>query len=532
MNNKAGAAGLGGQVADPYLGLFDGTDSAAAAGVLNSEGVGADIINMSFGGDCDFWCRAGHSEGVIDSIFDSALDSGILVVAAAGNSAEDATANDTWPCYYSSGAGNGVYCVGALGSTTDPSFGFFLKSTGGAESYSNYGTTVNIWAPTNIHAMPNGGSGGQLTPHNGTSASAPYISGVAAMVKALNPSLESWDIKNIIGHAPFLTGTGSTAYASPVTVAVQPYPAVVAAVGGYDLQPDLEITSPKNNTVYNPYTKPITFTASAKDVNDGNISSKVIWSSDKDGSLGSGASITHDFTYASEGSRTITAMVTNSYGFTSLASTTISIDFQHVKPTPVILWPTDGMTINPGTYTVVGYSNDTNPGINLTNIACDQLLWDSKVKSSDLPDVTGECQAQLTITGTGAQKVTLSATNRLGVTGTATVTVNVSSSPTQLTVAITDPPNGSSLVGWTGGDTSISLTGDASVSGSVQWSWYWYPAGSPASKQLISTTTNTKSSNTSTWSLAKSGLCASSGTTNLTLELDAFQTITTTLGSI
>ncbi len=532
LNNEAGAAGLGGQVADPYLSLFDGTDSAAAAGVINSQGVSADIINMSFGGDCDVWCRASHSFGVVDSIFDSALDSGILLVAAAGNSAEDATANYTWPCYYSSSAGNGVYCVGALGSTTD-GFGYFLKSTGGAESYSNYGTTVNIWAPTNIHAMPNGSSAGELAVHNGTSASAPYISGVAAMVKALNPSLQSWDIKNIIGHAPFLAGTGSTAYASPVTVGVQPYPAVVAAVGAYDLVPDLTITSPKDKTVYNPYTTPITFTASAKDVNDGDISKKVVWSSDKDGSLGTGASITHDFTYASEGSRTITAMVTNTHGLTSVTSITITIDFQHIKPTPVILWPTNGITINPGTYTVVGYSNDTNPGVDLTNIACDQLLWDSKVASTDLADVTGECQAQLTFTGTGAQKVTLSATNRLGVTGTTTVTVNVSSSPAQLTVAITDPPDGSSLVGWTGGDTSISLSGDASVSGSVQWSWYWYPTGTPSSKQLISTaTTNTKSSNTTTWSLAKSGLCASSGTTKVTLELDVFQTITATLGVI
>ena len=32
--------------------------------------------------------------------------------------------------------------------------------------------------------------------------------------------------------------------------------------------------------------------------------------------------------------------------------------------------------------------------------------------------------------------------------------------------------------------------------------------------------------------LAKSGLCASSGTTNVTLELDVFQTMTATLGSI
>ena len=529
LNNEAGAAGLGGQVADPYLSLFDGTDSAAAAGILNSEGESADIINMSFGGDCNFWCRAGHSLGVIDSIFDSALDSGILLVAAAGNNAVDAGANDVWPCYYSSGAGNGVYCVGALGSTTD-GFGFFLKATGGAESYSNFGTTVNVWAPTNIHAMPNGSSGGGLTVHNGTSASAPYISGVAAMVKALNPSLESWDIKNIIGHAPFVTGTGSTAYASPVTVGAQPYPAVVAAVGAYDLTPDVQITSPKNKTVYNPYTKPITFTASAKDVNDGDISPKVVWASDKDGSLGTGASITHDFTYASEGSRTITATVTNSYGFTSVTSITITIDFQKVKPTPVILWPTNGMTINPGTYTVVGYSNDTNPGINLTNIPCGQLLWDSKVKSTDMAD--GNCQAQLTFTGSGTQKVTLSASNRLGVTGTATVTVNVSSSPAQLTVAIIDPSNGSGLGGTTGGDTSVSLTGDADVSGSVQWSWYWYPAGSPSAKQLIATTTDNKSSNTTAWSLAKSGLCANSGTTNLTLELDVFQTITATLGPI
>ena len=252
LNNSAGAAGTGGQVADPILLKFDGSDDTVAAGILDAMGDGADIISMSFGSPCNDWCRAAHDLGGIDSYIDAALDAGILLVASAGNgdgkTGVDATDQQIWPCQYeSSNSHNSVYCVGALNPAND----------GTAAPYSNFGIAVNIWTRTNIHAMPDGGSNpfGSLTTHTGTSASAPYVAGVAAMMKAINPSLDGAHLKSILGNAPYEVGTSifGFPYLDPkVTLVLQPYKAVVAAAGGYHLMPDLRITAPQDGAVTQP----------------------------------------------------------------------------------------------------------------------------------------------------------------------------------------------------------------------------------------------------------------------------------------
>src|SRR5438477_2809836 len=91
LNNRYGAAGTGGQVTDLVLLKVDGSDSSITAALFNAVARGADIINLSLGRDCGRWCRIGRSryEAYTDAL-DYALDSGILVVAAAGNEALDA----------------------------------------------------------------------------------------------------------------------------------------------------------------------------------------------------------------------------------------------------------------------------------------------------------------------------------------------------------------------------------------------------------------------------------------------------------
>ncbi len=525
LNNDAGAAGTGGQVANPMLMLFDGSDFTVESDIATAMTYGADIISMSFEGHCGFWCGAGHTFGSMDGIMDSALDSGILLVAAAGNDASDAESVDSWPCTYSSDNNIGVYCVGALGSNNDV-FGYFESYTRDIASYSNYGLGVNIWAPTNIHAMPNGSSGSALVVHNGTSASTPYVAGVAAMIKALNPSLDGEQIKGIIGDWPYFPGTSSwdsvfTNYPwSPnVGFVIQPYPAVVEAAGGYHLKPDLKITAPKDDEVFKPYTKPIQFKAFAQDVNDGPLASTVVWTSDVDGELGVGTSITHDFTYAKEGVRHITAKATNSYGFSSSKTIKITIKFAHIDPKPVIIWPTNGLTINPGTYTVSGWAQSTDPGINLLNIPCNKLVWNGGVSSVNLPDSTGECEAQLTFKP-GKQNVTLTAPNKFGDKGTTTVSINVAPS-TSLTVNIVDPPDGSMEYLDEGGSEALALDGNANgpfiKGGAVEWFWYWYYTGSAQStEQLIGTS---KTGHLS-WIPQNSGFCTGSTGGNITLHLD------------
>jgi hypothetical protein len=519
LNNDAGAAGTGGLVANPMLMLFDGSDYTVEADITQAMNWGVDIISMSFEGHCGFWCGAGHTFGWMDGIMNNALDSGVLMVAAAGNDASDAESVNSWPCTYSSDNNVPVFCVGALGSNND-SFGYFQSYTGGIASYSNYGLGVNIWAPTNLHAMPNATSGGALVSFNGTSASTPYVAGVAAMIKAINPGLNNEQIENIIGNGPYTPGTSSWddgyfppygPWAGNVGFVIQPYPAVVSAAGGYRLHPDSHITAPKNNAKFDPYTTPVKFTAIARDVNDGNLDSSVVWTSDVDGDLGVGSPISYDFSYGKEGVRHVTAKVTNSFGFSSTETITITIIFPHTPPKPVIIWPTNGLTINPGTYTVTGYSQSTNPGIDLENIPCNQLFWDGSVTSKNLPESLGMCQAQLTLSA-GKQKITLSASNRLGDKGTTTVTVNVAASP-NLTVYISDPPNNAIEYLNEGSNQALTFSGHADgafIKGATaRWNWSWYYAGaSPTTAQPIGSSTT---SSQISWIPQSSGFCGGGG---------------------
>jgi hypothetical protein len=552
LNNGAGAAGTGGQVADPILLKFDGSDDAATAAVLDAAGSGADIISMSFGGSCNDWCRLGHDLGGLDSFWDFALDSGILLVASAGNDSANAGDRQEWPCQYSSDKGIAVYCVGALNSVTDGN-GYFVNNDGTAAPYSNFGTAVNIWAPTNIHAMPDGGSQGQLPVHRGTSASAPYVAGVAAMMKAINPSLDGEHLKAIIGNGPYTVGTAiyGEPYLDPkVSLVIQPYKAVVAAAGGYHLAPELRIIAPQDGATIQPGGfVPVQFKASALDVNDGqwpqtlgnpsswwgwprnpNPPSIVSWKSDVDGPFPEsgldttgGTSIAHDFTNAPEGLRHVTASVTNSAGITSTATIAITIAFPHVKPTPVITWPPPGTIIPAGTYVLTGYAKSTNPGV-LGNFSCDRLVWNGNIPASAVPNSNGLCQAQVTL-APGIQQISLSATDKFGDTGTTTVSVRVQPAA-GLVVQILNPRPGYLYNITMGAGTSITLDGNATPiqpNSFASYGWYWYTTSAGvATKHYIGGGLFFPGY---TWKPESSGLCTTTATQNLTIRLEAADTV-------
>jgi len=74
--------------------------------------------------------------------------------------------------------------------------------------------------------------------------------------------------------------------------------------------PVVNITGPAENTIASETTA-VTFTGTASDTEDGVLSGSLVWSSNKDGVLGTGASVT---TTLSKGKHTITATVTDSEG--------------------------------------------------------------------------------------------------------------------------------------------------------------------------------------------------------------------------
>ncbi len=259
IDNHTGAAGVGGIVANPFLINTDGSISEVSAAIQAAVANGASIISISLGGNCGFWCT-------LETVYDgadaaaTAYSQGSLVVAGAGNSAEDSWANGFWPCI-------SALCVGAMNSFAD-GYNYFTKMNGIGARYSNFGASVSIWAPTNIHAMPDGTSNGTLPAHTGTSASTPYVAGVAALMKAVNSSLTASQMRSILVN----TATNIVTSAPPDNQPqwgslVAPLEAVVLANYGKEVKPRVVITSPQNGAhVGQQLYQGVTFTASALDL--------------------------------------------------------------------------------------------------------------------------------------------------------------------------------------------------------------------------------------------------------------------------
>ena len=180
VNNRGGAAGSGGFVATPMLFAVDGSASEIHKAVRTSINWQADVINLSMGTACNYWCR------IYDRIFDdyeNAEAAGIVVVASAGN--DNVTVDDD--NFYHPCIEDAVICVGSVNDEADTK-----------ASYSNYGQGVDIWAPTDLWSASNGTSPTANVLFNGTSASSPFVAGIVAMMKAVDPTLHSEQVRQIL----------------------------------------------------------------------------------------------------------------------------------------------------------------------------------------------------------------------------------------------------------------------------------------------------------------------------------------------
>jgi len=153
--------------------VLDCTGSGYSSGVVaginwvtaNHPG-GPAVINMSLGGGANT---------AIDSAVTDAVNAGIVVVVAAGNSSADA-------CSYSPARVPGAITIGA----TD------IRDA--RASYSNFGSCVDMWAPgTQITSAWISGSNATNT-ISGTSMASPHVAGLAARVLSMNPALTPTDV--------------------------------------------------------------------------------------------------------------------------------------------------------------------------------------------------------------------------------------------------------------------------------------------------------------------------------------------------
>lgn len=191
-NNNFGVAGIAPDItilpvkvlaADGY-----GDNSQVAQGILFAVNNGADIINMSLGGE--------EASDLIADACQYASDHGVLVIAATGNEGASSI------CYPA--ALDTVMAVGAVNEVAERT------------DYSNYGVGMEIMAPggdnsrtilVNGYENPAGilqetympEYGGEVFLFfDGTSMAAPHVAGLAALIKSKNHSLTGSHIREII----------------------------------------------------------------------------------------------------------------------------------------------------------------------------------------------------------------------------------------------------------------------------------------------------------------------------------------------
>ena len=473
-------AGTGGLVADPILFFADGSYDEEAQAVETAIAWGADIISMSRGGSCDNWCRGtfGKGDGLSNAI-DDATNAGLLVVVSAANDGVDATG--TFPCYL----GN-VLCVGALGDGQS-------RPRVANDWSSNFGHVVGIWAPTNIREIGvNNSSGlfsGGQVPFAGTSASAPFVAGIAGLMKAINPILKGLQIRDIIlstayGHDHFSDEVldnrpDADGNAGREVYRINPYAAVVKAAGGYNLVPDLHIVTPNTNPAMVSSSDSgfvsQTFAAWAYDIDDSGKEGKnplpanaFHWSISSPSSTSNimqpscvdaqngcltpsspfGVStVDYPFTTEPPGLRTMTVAATNSHNVSASTSVDVLVSFRFAPPLPVIVAPSQAG----GTFGIhvpillEGYARSADPGNLQAWTPCSQMQWITSIGAlspTDTPNhqQDGTCQTTTSFTSIGAQELQLVAWNRLNQKRSTYTNVNiVGDSAFDFAVSLTQP---------------------------------------------------------------------------------------------
>jgi subtilisin family serine protease len=146
-----------------------GTTFNLAKAIYFAVDNGAQVINMSLGASC------GSGWPEVEDAVDYAVAKGVLLIAAAGNNQ---------PYVFCPAAIADVVAVGAT-SATDV-----------RASFSNYGPELEVVAPgVDIYSTLVGGGYGTT---NGTSMAAPFVAGLAALLRSSDPALTAGDVTTVI----------------------------------------------------------------------------------------------------------------------------------------------------------------------------------------------------------------------------------------------------------------------------------------------------------------------------------------------
>lgn len=191
-----------------------------------------------------------------------------------------------------------------------------------------------------------------------------------------------------------------------------------------DISPEAVITSPSDGSGYD-LDEEIYFSGTGKDSEDGDLEgSSLVWSSDKDGQLGTGTSFSLD--NLSAGMHIIRLIVTDSEGESTVAEVTITINNE--APTAVILSPETLSSFTGGsTIQFIGQGTDDEDG----TLSGSALVW-----TSSLDGTIGAGGSLSTVLSNGVHVITLIATDSSGEESERSeITVNVGNNPPVATIS-------------------------------------------------------------------------------------------------
>ena len=291
---------------------------------------GIQVTNNSYG-------SSGNPGELVKKAFDDSAAAGVLHVAAAGNSGNPPGRGDNiiYPARYES--------VIAVAATDQSDKRAKWSSTGPDLELSAPGVAINS-------TLLGGGYGEK----NGTSMASPHVAGVAALVISSGTSgvievrAKLQDTADDLGDSS-LYGYGLVDADEAAGVPSTPT----------NTPPTVSITSSADGSTFVSGAT-ISFVGTAEDFEDGVLTNGLIWTSSRDGQIGTGGNFS---TNLSDGTHTITAKVTDSGGKTGSAFIDITVgtpssNIMHVSDIYMSLKKA-GINVNAiATVTIVDSSNE------------------------------------------------------------------------------------------------------------------------------------------------------------------------------